>query len=255
MKKLLLIFLAFISAGFTFAQKLEKVAPKIIIVGLGEKNPYFDELLFPHLYFYYTPALKIDYGQAKTVSLDTVAVLNLDYKPKNLVYSGEPKYIEVFSRKDDPLQLFLLFDKNGYCYTYGYKLDKDDMGARKCENGEFLLDNLVKVVKKGKAVKKSKKSFVLEKTKSLVGNKLDNFPIQNQKGDKFELQSVMGKKGSLVVFFNLPSTIDIRPLSKENRKLMSKKEIQLANERQAIAERSTDILRELEKQFFNLKVK
>lgn len=253
MKKLVFILIAVIGFTNAFAQKLEKLAPKIIVIGLGDKNPMFDESKFPHLNFYYTPKLKIDYGVSKSNPLDT-ATFKLNYKEKNIIYTGEPKFIEIYSQKDDPLQLFVLLDKTGNCYTFGYKLNKDEMGAVECENNVFLLDNLIKVVKKGKVVKKSKKPFVPNKIKSLVGNKPEIFPLQDSNGQLIDFQNILGSKGSLIVFFNLPSDLDIHKISKEEKKELTRQEIQNAKQIQLITERSTDILYKLEKQFFNTKI-
>lgn len=256
MKTKLLLILALLFSSFSFAQKLHKMAPKIIAIGLGEKNPYFNESLFPNLEFYYTPTLKVDYGPENIADSDTNLIVNTIYRLKDITYSGTPEYIPVVSKKHDPTQMFLLFDKKGLCYTTGYKLENlNDMGNRKCENNKLLSDNLIKVVKRGKVAKTARKPFVLGKINSIIGNKIDNFPVQNLNGITLELNTLMGKEATLVVFFNLPSTIDIRTLSKAEMKLLDRKESKNVKAMIAVGERSTNILRELEQQFFKTKFK
>ncbi len=255
MKKYILLTLAITITGFAFAQKLHKIAPKIIVIGLGEKNPYFDESQFPDLDFYYTPTLKVDYGSEDIVGSDTTVTIDLNYKLKDVTYSGKPEYITAVANKKDPRNMFLLFDKKGICYTFGFKLDdKNDMELRKCDNKEIVLDNLVKIVKKGKSAKKAKKPFSPEKPQSIVGNKIENFPVQNLKGDTIELNKLLGGEATMVVFFNLPSMVDIRPISKTEMKALDKLNSKNAKARFDIGEQSTNILYELEKQFFKLKL-
>lgn len=66
MKKslVLLISVVFILVNVN-AQKLSKMAPKVIAIGIGEKNLTFDESMFPDIDIYYTPNLIInDYGMS-----------------------------------------------------------------------------------------------------------------------------------------------------------------------------------------------
>lgn len=256
MKKIIVLILAMLLTNFSFAQKLHKIAPKIIVIGLGEKNPFFDESQYPDLNFFYTPTLNIDYGSDKNTVSDTILRTNLNYKLKDITFSGTPDYILAISKKDNPIHHFLLFDRNGICYTYGFELsEKGDLAEQKCENKLSLAENLQKLVKKKKLAKKVRKPFTLEKPKSIIGNRLENFPIQNLNGDALELNSLLGQTACMLVFFNLPADVDIRPISKENKKLLERKEVQQAKDRVEIGEKSTKILSDLEEQFFKLKFK
>ncbi len=256
MKKIITLILALLLTNFSFAQKLHKIAPKIIVIGLGEKNPFFDESQFPDLNFFYTPTLKVDYGNDKNTVFDTISRTNLKYKLKDITYSGTPDYILAISKKDNPINHFLLFDRNGICYTYGFNLsEKEELTEQECENKHLLVENLQKLVKKKKQAKKARKPFNLEKPKSIIGNQLDNFPLQNPKGESLELNSLLGQTACMIVFFNLPADVDIRPISKEDKKLLERKEVKQAKDRVEIGEKSTKILIDLEEQFFKLKIR
>lgn len=257
MKKHYLVLLAFLFVSVTFAQKLDKIAPKIIVIGLGEKNPNFDESQFPDLNFYYTPTLDIDYGSEEMVAAAIKAATNPFYKPEEVKFSGTPEFI--VSIKRERASTFLLFDGEGACYTIGYNLVKDIAGAR-CENKKSLSDNLSDVVKKGKTIKAAKKPYSEGSPHSLVGNKVENFTIQNLAGENIELADVLDDKATLVVLFHLPLDVDFRPLpTQEEMKALGKKEGSKAqfkaNLIQEMGKDATEVLRELETQFFKMKFK
>lgn len=259
MKKHYLVLLALLFVSVTFAQKLDKIAPKIVVIGMGEKNPNFDESQFPDLNFYYTPTIDIDYGTEEMVAAAIKKATNPFYKPQPVLYSGTPEWIVKTEENRGAESTFLLFDAEGTCYTIGYNLVKDVAGAR-CENKKSLNDNLSDVVKKGKTAKAAKKAYSEGSPHSLIGNKVENFPIQSSAGENIELSDLLGEEATLVVIFHLPLDIDFRPLpTQEEMKALGKKEGSKAqfkaNLIQEMGKDATEVLRELETQFFKMKFK
>lgn len=257
MKKNLILILALLISGYSFAQNLTKIVPKIIVIGLGEKNPNFDESQFPDLNFYYTPTLNIDYGSEEMVAAAIKGATNPFYKPQPVIFSGTPEFITSVNRELE--SMFLLFDSEGTCYTIGYNLVKDIAGAQSA-NKKNLADNLNDVVKKGKTAKAAKKPYTVGKPHSLIGNKVESFPIQSSDGENMELVDLLGNGATLVVLFHLPLSIDFRPLlTQEEMKALGKKEAKKANFKanliQQMGKDATEILRDLETQFYKMKFK
>jgi hypothetical protein len=142
MKKFVFLVAASLFALTVAAQNLTKIAPRVVIVNLGPKNPHFDESVFPHLHFYYTPGIR--------AVLPDENAINHHYE-----IQGEPQFlVNAFNERQIKEYGFLLFDKNGICYTEGNNLMEDiDIGKDMCSNGKTLEDNLKAVVKKGKTAK------------------------------------------------------------------------------------------------------
>jgi hypothetical protein len=259
MKKNLILILALLISGYSFAQNLTKIIPKIVVIGIGEKNPHFDESQFPDLNFYYTPTINIDYGDEEMVAAAIKKATNPFYKPQPEIWTGTPEWILKVQYNRGAESAFLLFDGEGTCYTIGYNLVKDIAGAQ-CANKKKLADNLNDVVKKGKTAKAAKKPYSVDKPHSLIGNKVENFPIQNLDGENIELADLLGDGATLVVLFYLPLSIDFRPLlTQEEMKALGKKEAKKANFKanliQQMGKDATEILRDLETQFYKMKFK
>lgn len=260
MKKIISIFvLTLVIILGVNAQKLSKIAPKIIVVGIGEKNVSFDESQFPDLDFYYTPTLIVNtYGLSleertkESIKLATVPF----YKSKKMVgesYSGTPEFI-INANSGRPItNTYMLFDKGGLCYTIGYDLtlSKNRQNANKKTFG----DNLSAVVKKGKTIKAAKKPYRIGKTHSIIGNKLGDFPIQSIDGETLELGSLLGGEAVLVLFFQLDTDLDAdaQSFSDGGAENMTNKEITYYELHRQWVYNATEILRHAEEQFFEMK--
>lgn len=260
MKKFISIFVLTLVIIFGVnAQKLSKIAPKIIVIGIGEKNVSFDESQFPDLNFYYTPTLIVNtYGlslEERTKEYIKLATIPF-YKSKKMVgesYNGTPEFI-IDANSGRPItNTYMLFDKEGLCYTIGYDLtlSKNRQNANKKTFG----DNLTAVVKKGKTIKAAKKPYRNSKVHSIIGNKLGDFPIQSIGGETLELSSLLGGEAVLVLFFHLDTDLDAnaQSLSDEVAKNMTNKEITYYQLHRKGVYDATKILRHAEEQFFELK--
>lgn len=262
MKKILalLISVVFILANVN-AQKLSKIAPKIIVIGIGEKNSTFDESQFPDLTVYYTPSLIVNtFG----LSLKERTDENIKYqtipfykskKMKGEKYSGIPEFIIDANSRRPITNTYMLFDKEGLCYTIGYdaSLNSNKQNANKKTFG----DNLSAVVKKGKTVKPAKKPYTVGKGHSIIGNKLGDFPIHTIDGKNLELNSLLGEEAVLVLFFYLDPELNANTqiLSDEKAKSLTNAEITYYELYRQQTYNTTEILRTAEEQFFEMKFK
>ena len=75
-----LFFLAVLTLGsFTVFAQISKLAPKVVVIGIGEKNATLDENQYPNLKFYYTPELQNigdETFSGKPASLNTSSINN-----------------------------------------------------------------------------------------------------------------------------------------------------------------------------------
>jgi len=163
MKKILLSTTLAISIVFGVkAQKLSKMAPQVVVVNIGAKNPTFNEKQYPNLKFYYSPNLKPINRDSTLTLMD--AMIDAKY-----LYEGTPEFLEkIWNKNIINANSFMLFDKNNYCYTQG------SFNNSKCVNDKSLADNLKSCVKKDKTIKPSKKEFTLVRRRlGLKDNKPD----------------------------------------------------------------------------------
>lgn len=91
------------------AQNLIKMAPQVIVVNLGPKNPHFDESIFPHLHFYYTPGIKAVLPDENAMNHS----FEIQGKPGFLVTAVNEKQINEFG--------FLLSILEGQFFDYNPK--------------------------------------------------------------------------------------------------------------------------------------
>ncbi len=223
MKKNLLFLvwvLSLLGTGNLAAQNLIKMAPKVVVINLGPKNPHFDESIFPHLQFYYTPEIQADITNENEI--------NGHFKVK-----GSPEFlVKGFNEGHFKEYNFLLFDKNGVCYTEGGDLLQDvDMGKVVCANGKDLATNLKDLVKKGKTAKVSNKPLkwgkshtslklglsksVITKSAFLTGHSFpDDVMVETADGKKVKLQEVIKGSPTLVMFIYIPPEGNLETMDK-----------------------------------------
>jgi len=233
MKKITLLLSALFLFGVTFGQ-VKKYPPKVIIIGVGEKNPTFNEAQFPHIKFYYTPKLK-----PANESISEAGNAALSLLESNHIYKGEPEFVRNYWNLISSNKTFMLFDKESRCYTIGPDLLRrsNDINNAICSNDKTLGDNVKAVIKKEKTVKQNKKSIDLVQPdniyddvsisiknyykkfrKTMVGNKLPDFNIVDVKGNPTTINAVINNEPTLVLFFELPKNLDVnkyKDLSKE----------------------------------------
>jgi len=216
MKKIALILVMVFSIGVSFAQ-IKKYPPKVVIIGIGEKNPTFNEQQYPNLKFYYTPQLV---PQNENLSESASATASLLSESVKILYKGEPEFLSNLWNDVINNGFFMLFDNESRCYTLGYDIlrQNDDIDNRLCIDKKTLNENVKAVVKKGKVIKQNKKEIIVQEKKfdkTMVGNKLPDFNVVDVDGNTISINSIINNEPTLIVFFNLPKNIDINKAKAE----------------------------------------
>ena len=220
MKKVVLILVAVFTFVVTYGQ-IKKYPPKVVIIGIGEKNPTFNEKQYPDLKFYYTPQLV---PQNENISETAAAAASLSDGVK-ILYKGQPEFLSNLWNNVISNNFFMLFDSKSQCYTLGYDLlrQNNDIGNRLCIDKKTLNDHVKDVVKKGKVIKPNKKEIIVQKkkfNKTMVGNELPDFNVVDIDGNSISINSVINNEPTLLVFFNLPKNIDVNKAKTEKKATM-----------------------------------
>ena len=120
--KLLLVTLL-IFASIITAQDYNKL--KVIMIGIGDKNPTLDQGIYSHAKFYYTPELK---SQAELSTNEKAALSFLGgTKSSREIFKGEPKILADWWDETDLRGHAILFDKNGTGFWQGWVDRRDDI--------------------------------------------------------------------------------------------------------------------------------
>ncbi|MFT7280601.1 MAG: hypothetical protein ACI9DM_000320 [Cyclobacteriaceae bacterium] len=192
------------------------VVPEVILIGVGEKNPTFNESLYPHLKFYYTPGLQ---SQAAVGSRGK-SLMALTGSAIRESFVGDPKFLQDVNDEFEMKGTWFIFDKNGVCYNHGY-----DIGRR----GEYLKivgvnkksteigDTFIELMKKDKTAKLSAKNIVIRKNALsvnedfLIGQKMPEYKVYDLKNESVSIKSITESgKPVILIFFQLPSDIDMQ---------------------------------------------
>jgi hypothetical protein len=212
-KSILLITLMVLSTSL-FAKKTDPV-PEIVLIGIGAKNPTFNEAQYPDIKFYYTPELV---SQAK-VGGAMKSALALTGAARE-TFAGEPKFLADANEDHELNYSFLVFDKNGVCFSQGYKIGQRRSGLMKTVgvDKKSLEDTFKELLKKEKVAKVSKKEMKLKKSDFMLGYKMPEYNIADVNGNAVTINSITaGGKPVMIVFFQLPSDIDIQEAKKSGK--------------------------------------
>lgn len=180
-----IIALLVIASGSVFAKKGVAV-PKVIMIGIGAKNPTFNEALYPNLNFYYTPGFVIGkkdvLGARKETSL-----------------SGDPKFLADINNNGSGLdKQFYVFDKNGLCYTQGYRFTGIESSSTEKNP---LKDTFKDLLKKDKVAKASKKEMKMKKNDFLLGFKMPEYNVSEVNGTEVSIKSITEGGEPVIIIF------------------------------------------------------
>ena len=232
-----LFLLAILTIGsFTVFAQISKIAPKVVVLGIGEKNPTLDESQYPNIKFYYTSELK------STSTADDKEM-----------FSGKPEFLATLWNDKNLKETFMLFDKNGVCVTQGYRLlsQNNDIGAKLCVDKDNLQNHLKSYVKKGKEGKESTKEMKLKKSDYMIGYKMPEFNVTTPSGEEVSFSSIVEGQATLVVFFQISSDIDIAEGKKADQSGKSGRAFMSAMAQGATGSSLAKLFVNLESQFFN----
>ena len=219
----LLIVVMAISSAFAQAKNV----PIVVLIGIGAKNPTFDENGFQNFKFYYTPGLVSQVEGSKAVK---GAVSAFGGKTAKASYKGEPRILEEFWDKKELRYHALLYDKNGVACWEGTIDPEGDVLDAKGFDDMTLKDALKQYVEKEKTVEKEASGEIeILDAGSLRRGKYYNYPLAERKMPEFNTADVTGKEVSvksiieigspvLVIFFELPADIDCKA-AQESKKV------------------------------------
>lgn len=230
MKKILLslIFVAlFISSGFSQAKNV----PAVVLIGIGAKNPTFDEASYKNFKFYYTPAMINQVTTDEKTDKKAVkgALSAFGGKTAKASYKGEPKILEEMWDKKELRYHALLYDKNGVACWEGNLDPNKDVTDVKGFDDASLKDALKDFVGKEKVVDKEASGEIEIKDAGSFGRgKYYSYPLAERKMPAFNVTDVSGAEVAvksltetgapvLVIFFEIPSDIDLKA-AKESKK-------------------------------------
>jgi hypothetical protein len=192
MKKLGLIILSLTLWLGAFSQA--KYQAKVVVVFMGEKNPTFDESLFPNCEFYYTPGITATEKKVNTLSGKIAGnITGNDYSQTyDVELSGTPEA----AYKTNILET-VLFDKNGYISGLYKSFENIALSPKKNLQGTIDFENYNAVskdfIKKGKETKKAKKAP--KKPHHLFdyyGMEIPfDFDVENAAGEKKSIRSIV----------------------------------------------------------------
>jgi hypothetical protein len=256
MKKIALTLLVVLFLGSVGAQNLVKMAPQIVVINFGPKNPHFDEQVYPHLKFVYTPQLTANYSSGTLQEK-----LSLAGSPEFLARAINEGYFKLYG--------FLLIDQTGNCYTEGANLLENVAVAQSlCANGKTLADNVKDVVKKHKTTRLKTgplpwgKSHMAVKgllsrhtavvhAAFLSGHALPDFQVTTAEGKSISIRQVIQDKPTMIFFAAIPPTGNVETIYKFYHGPFEKPSKQI----QKRFEKLTLYLSMLEGQFFDFNPK
>jgi len=233
-------------------------APQVVMIGIGAKNPTFDETKFPDLQFAYTPGITVVKGGGETAK----AVWNTltSGMIRDSIF-GEPKFLVQWWDKQDLRAHGLFFDAKGVVAWEG-EVEGDDVLDSDGEGVESSLGDALKtVLAKGKnAPFDEKKKIDFEKNdpdEALVAMKIPDFSVTMASGEVRNIKSVTESgKPVLVVFFQITSTSDLTNIQERMDKADKEKNEaeawKCAAEKDAL-ENLNELLAGIEKELFGRK--
>lgn len=206
MKKLNLLVVALVVMVCSAFAKSNEV-PEVVMIGIGAKNPSFNEAQYPHIKFYYTPGLVYK----KQTGNGTKAAAMLGAVAGDIL-EGSPEFLATVNGEHDLTNCYFLFDKNGVCYTQGYDITRRGELIKATGPDDLsLADAFKETIKKEKVAKPNKKEMKLKKNEFMIGYKLPDSELVDASGAKVSSTSVTEcGKPVLVLFFKLDSEIDIQ---------------------------------------------
>lgn len=230
--------------------KSKQPVPEIIMIGIGERNPTFNESLYPDITFYYTPDL-VSQAQAGEAVKAAVALSGAARES----FSGEPEFIANVNDEHDLKKAFFVFDKNGVCYSHGYDIGRrGDLIKTVGIDGNSLGDTFKDVLTKEKEAKKSKKEMKIKKDDFMLGHQMPDFNIVSPDGASVSIKSITESgKPVMIIFFQLSKDLDIQA-AKESGKGKSGKSFGKAMLSGAAGVTLTNLCNSIESEFFQYDV-
>jgi hypothetical protein len=253
----LLIIGLLIVANSVFAGK-DPLVPEVVVIGIGEKNPDFDEAKFPNITFYYTPGLVV---QAKPDSKGSKAVMALAGSAVVDVYEGTPAFLVDVINEHELTGNFFVFDKSGHCYSHGFDIGRSGNYINAVGvDGASLEDTFKDLIKKEKVTKPAKKEMKLKKSDYMMGRQFSEFNVTDISGNEVAIKSITENgKPVVIIFMQIPidakigeaKTYDEETTNKEMAKAKSGRDFAKSMIKGMSATDYYEVPRRIESDFFN----
>lgn len=211
MKKIVLLSLALILTLGLSAKKTQSV-PKVVLIGIGEKNPTFNEAQYPDIEFYYTPGL-VSQSQISDAGKAALALTG----DARETFAGDPKFLQDALAEHNLINAFFVFDKSGVCYTHGYEIGRRGGDYLKSVgiDGKTIADAFKETMEKEKVAKESKKEMKIKKDDFMISRKLPPFSVVALDGSEVTIKSITeNKEPVIIIFFQLSKDLDIQEAKK-----------------------------------------
>jgi len=188
----------------------------VVMIGIGEKNPTWDEKVFPNLSFYYTPEL-VSQAEVGETAKSALAMVGGSTRE---VFEGKPELLAKWWDDRDLRNYALVFDKNGVGVwqgkiKVGYDIVEDSEGKGEESNLEDVFEFLIE---DGKVMEfDDGKEFDFEDVDCIIETKIPDFEVVALDGSKISFQSLTkGEKPTMVVFFQISKDVNINA-AEENK--------------------------------------
>lgn len=191
---------------------------KVIMLGIGAKNATFDETRFPHLSFFYTPEL---ISQAQLDGTEKSALSLLAGDATREVFEGKPELLAKWWDETDIRSHAILFDKNGVGTWQGWIDRKDELMDSRGYGDEEELEDAFEFLFEDEEVTEldADKEFDYEDNDCLIESKIPDFEVTSVSGEKKSIKNMVEDgKATLLVFFQIPSDVDLVAAKKEVKK-------------------------------------
>lgn len=254
---ILMMMALLVGCGMKMKTPVKKNELRVVMLGIGAKNPTFDESRFPHLTFVYTPGLV---SQAKLSGTGKAAVALAPGARET--FKGTPEVLERWWDAKDIRSHALLFDKNGICSWEGNVSGRDMLGTQGCPKKTKLGEMMARLVYNGETTKPDpKKKFRPEKKllskdffnpqhDPLLRIKMPEFDVTTLSGETKKISSLIETgRPTLVVFFQITPDADLQE-AKESHKGKSGKEFFAAMVRGAAGSKLEQLFIDIESALF-----
>jgi len=238
----------FLTALLLISSLIFGQTPKVVVLGIVEKNETLDESLYPNLEFYYTPNL-----ESKAKANSTAKAFASMAGAAKETFEGEPEFLAELWNEKDLKNGFMLFDKEGVCATQGYHIlqQGNNIEKRRCVDNDKLSDHFKKYVKKEKTAKPAKRNMKLRKNDFMVGHQMPYFKVVSVDSEEKSIQSVINGEPTLIVYFQLSKDIDIAEGKKADQSDKSGKQLFNSMTQAAAGADVENLFVQLEGQLFN----
>jgi hypothetical protein len=188
---------------------------QVVMLGIGAKNPTFDEARFPHLQVVYTPKLV---SQAKVGENTRAALTAMAGDETREIFKGKPTLLETWWDEMDLRNHAVLVDTKGTGAWQGW-IDRRDAILESASAGDrtALGTTLAEILEDGKVIQASGKAFDPEDSDGAIGASFPDWPVSTADGQQTTMHALMSGKPTLVVVFQIQSIGDLQAAKKSQK--------------------------------------